>query len=137
VTTRRRRVRGTVVMTLAAGEGAFVAVSPTGYRVDAPLTLLTVTALRDPGLMLIGAASGALTFDLSEVPEVDSAGLALLIDWLASARSRSLTLRYAKPGRTLLALARLSEVEPLLTEGEPPPDETKPPAEPVNVEGQA
>jgi len=124
-------------MTLAAGEGAFVAVSPAVYRVEAALTLLTVTALRDPGLMLIGAASAELTFDLAEVPEVDSAGLALLIDWLASARVRSLKLRYAKPGRTLLALARLSEVEPLLTEGEPPPGETKPPAEPANAAGQA
>jgi phospholipid transport system transporter-binding protein len=137
VTTRRRRVRGTVVMTLAAGEGAFVAIAPALYSLEAPLTLLTVTALRNPGLTLIGAASDTLTFDLAAVPEVDSAGLALLIDWLASARSRSLKLRYAKPGRTLLALARLSEVEPLLTEGEPPPGETKPPAEPVNVEGQA
>jgi phospholipid transport system transporter-binding protein len=107
-------------MALAAGEGAFVALSPAVYRVEAPLTLLTVTALRDPGLTLIGAASGALTFDLAEVPEVDSAGLALLIDWLASARARSLKLRYAKPGKILLSLARLSEVEPLLTEVELP-----------------
>ena len=114
-------------MALAAGEGAFVALSPAVYRVEAPLTLLTVTALRDPGLTLIGAASGALTFDLAEVPEVDSAGLALLIDWLASARARSLKLRYAKPGRTLLALARLSEVEPLLAKIEQPPSESKPP----------
>lgn len=107
-------------MTLAVGEGAFVALAPSLYLVEAPLTLLTVTALRDPGLALIGAASDTLTFDLGTIPEVDSAGLALLIDWLASARARSLKLHYAKPGRTLLALARLSEVEPLLIEGEPP-----------------
>jgi ABC-type transporter Mla MlaB component len=124
-------------MSLAVGEGAFVAVAPAVYRLEAPLTLLTVTALRNPGLALIGAASDTLTFDLATVPEVDSAGLALLIDWLASARACSLKLRYAKPGRTLLALARLSEVEPLLSEGEPPPAEIKPPAEPVNVEGHA
>jgi len=48
------------------------------------------------------------------VPAVDSAGLALLIDWLAIARARSCQLHYEKPGATLLALARLSEVEPLL-----------------------
>jgi phospholipid transport system transporter-binding protein len=124
-------------MTLGAGEGAFVAVSPAVYRVEAPLTLLTVTALRDPGLTLIGAASDTLTFDLAAVPEVDSAGLALLIDWLASARARSLKLHYAKPGRTLLALARLSEVEALLIEGEPSPAEIEPPGEPVNVNGHA
>jgi phospholipid transport system transporter-binding protein len=108
-------------MTVAAARGVFVAVSPDAYRLEAPLTLLTVAALRDAGRALIGAASGALTIDLAAVPEVDSAGLALLIDWLASARSRGCQLRYVKPGKTLLALARLSEVEPLLTEVEPPP----------------
>ena len=124
-------------MTLALGEGAFVAVKPALYVLEAPLTLLTVTALRNPGLALIGAATDTLTFDLRTVPEVDSAGLALLIDWLASARARSLKLHYANPGRTLLALARLSEVEALLIEGEPPPAEIKPPAAPVNVERHA
>ena len=123
-----RRIRGTVVMTLAVGEGAFVALAPSLYLVEAPLTLLTVAALRDPGLALIGAASDTLTFDLGTVPEGDSAGLALLIDWLASAHARSLKLHYANPGRTLLALARLSEVEPLLIEGERPA-ERKSPAE--------
>jgi len=34
---------------------------------------------------------------------------------LATARARSCQLRYAKPAETLLSLARLSEVEQLLT----------------------
>jgi ABC-type transporter Mla MlaB component len=113
---RRLRVRGTVLMTAAAAEGVFVAVSPDVFRLEAPLTLLTAAALRNRGLTLIGAAGSTLTFDLGAVPEVDSAGLALLIDWLASATARSCQLRYVKPGKTLLALARLSEVEPLLIE---------------------
>jgi phospholipid transport system transporter-binding protein len=108
-------------MTVAAAQGVFVAESPDVYRLEAPLTLLTAAALRDAGLTLIGAASGTLTLDLGAVPEVDSAGLALLVDWLASARARGCQLRYVKPGKTLLALARLSEVEPLLTGVEPPP----------------
>jgi ABC-type transporter Mla MlaB component len=127
---RRLRVRGTVLMTAAAAEGVFVGVSPDVFRLEAPLTLLTVAALRSPGLTLIGAAGSTLTFDLGAVPEVDSAGLALLIDWLASATARCCQLRYVKPDKTLLALARLSEVEPLLIEvglqssqGEPPPAE--------------
>jgi ABC-type transporter Mla MlaB component len=127
---RRLRVRGTVLMTAAAAEGVFVVVSPDVFRLEAPLTLLTVAALRSPGLTLIGAAGSTLTFDLGAVPEVDSAGLALLIDWLASATARCRQLRYINPGKTLLALARLSEVEPLLIEvgvqssqGESPPAE--------------
>ena len=42
-------------------------------------------------------------------------GPALLIDLLAIARSRSCRLHYDKPAATLLALARLSEVEPLIS----------------------
>jgi ABC-type transporter Mla MlaB component len=116
LTLRRLRVRGTVLMTAAAAESVFIVVAPDVFRLEAPLTLLTVAALRSRGLTLIGAAGSTLTFDIGAVPEVDSAGLALLIDWLASATARCCQLRYVKPGKTLLALARLSEVEPLLIE---------------------
>jgi ABC-type transporter Mla MlaB component len=103
-------------MTESAARGAFVAVSQDVYRLEAPLTFATVAALRKPGLTLIAAASSGLTLDLAAVPAVDSAGLALLIDWLATARARSCQLHYAKPAETLLSLARLSEVEPLLSQ---------------------
>jgi phospholipid transport system transporter-binding protein len=103
-------------MAEAAAVGAFVAISADVYRLEAPLTFATVAALRKPGLTLIGSAKSGLTFDLEAVPAVDSAGLALLIDWLATARARSCQLRYAKPAATLLSLARLSEVEPLLSQ---------------------
>jgi phospholipid transport system transporter-binding protein len=94
---------------------AFVPIAADSYRLEAPLTFATVARLRNPGLALIASAGGALTFDLEPVPAVDSAGLALLIDWLAMARARSCHLRYAKPAATLLSLARLSEVEQLLS----------------------
>jgi phospholipid transport system transporter-binding protein len=99
----------------AHAHAAFAAIAADAYRLDAPLTFATVAALRKPGLALIASAGKTLTFDLEAVPAVDSAGLALLIDWLAMARARSCQLRYAKPGETLLSLARLSEVEPLLS----------------------
>jgi ABC-type transporter Mla MlaB component len=54
------------------------------------------------------------------VPLTDSAGLALLIDWLAEARSRQRTLRYLKVPEALSQLAKLSDVEELIT----PPAET-------------
>jgi phospholipid transport system transporter-binding protein len=103
------------LMTEAAAQAAFAAVSADAYRLEAPLTFATVAALRSPGLQLIAAAKTELTIDLEAVPQVDSAGLALLIDWLGTARARSCQLRYDKPGETLLSLARLSEVEPLLS----------------------
>jgi len=94
---------------------AFVAVSPGVYRLEAALTFASVPLLRDGGLELINSASDGLTLDLAAVSTVDSAGLALLIDWLAEARRRSRALKYAEAPSTLLSLARLSDVEKLIT----------------------
>jgi len=107
---------GSAILSQSAARHAFVALAADAYRLEAALTFATVAMLRKPGLALIAGAGGGLTFDLEAVPAVDSAGLALLIDWLASARARSCELHYAKPAQTLLSLARLSEVEPLLSQ---------------------
>jgi|ERR1022692_3850438 phospholipid transport system transporter-binding protein len=96
------------------GQQAFVAVSSGVYRLEAPLTFATVPVLRQPGLERIDAASGDVEFDLQRVAASDSAGLALLIDWLAEARVRQRRLRYMQASEALRALARLSEVESLI-----------------------
>ena len=101
-------------MSEVAGSGSLVSVSPGVFRLEAPLTFASVAALRKQGLNAIEAASDGLTIELNKVPAVDSAGLALLIDWLASARAKSRTLKYASPPETLLSLARLSEVDKLI-----------------------
>ncbi|HEY1726534.1 MAG TPA: STAS domain-containing protein [Steroidobacteraceae bacterium] len=101
----------------AAGEGGgtFVASGADTYRLESALSFATVPVVRPLGLALIAAARGrTLTFDLALVTAVDSAGLALLIDWLAVARAGDCQLRYSQPAETLLSLARLSEVESLL-----------------------
>jgi phospholipid transport system transporter-binding protein len=100
-----------------AAASAFVAVSSGLYRLEAPLTFASVAGLRDQGLKMIDSAPEGLTLDLQAVPTVDSAGLALLIDWLGEARSRSRRLKYVQPPNALLSLARLSEVERLIAEG--------------------
>jgi phospholipid transport system transporter-binding protein len=96
------------------GQAAFVEVSSGRFRLQASLTFATVTALYQPGRERIAAAAAELEFDLQGVAASDSAGLALLVDWLAEARARQCTLRYRQPPEGLLALARLSEVEPLI-----------------------
>ncbi len=85
------------------------------YGLATPLTFATVPGVRERGLALIGAAEAGLAIDLGAVPQVDSAGLALLVDWLAVARARGAQLRYTSASTELLALARLSEVESLIT----------------------
>ena len=85
-----------------------------GCRLQAPLLFSTVPALREQGVALISAAQEQLRMDLSAVTAADSAGLALLIDWLACARSAGTRLCYVRVPDALLALARLSDVAPLL-----------------------
>jgi phospholipid transport system transporter-binding protein len=95
-------------------EAAFVRLGTDAYRLEAALTFATVPALHARGLARIDAAGGELQFDLQQVSATDSAGLALLIDWLAAAKAHQRTLRYVQPPETLRALAKLSDVESLI-----------------------
>jgi phospholipid transport system transporter-binding protein len=85
------------------------------FRLSGAATLQSVAALRAVGLQAFAASSGAITLDLSALTRVDSAGLALLIDWLAWARSSSRELKFIALPDSLRALARLSDVEPFLS----------------------
>ncbi len=94
---------------------AFIADPDGGFRLQSALTFATVPALWRPGAERIAAAAdGDLQFDLQQVQAADSAGLALLIDWLAVARAQRRSLRYAQVPEALRALARLSDVAALL-----------------------
>jgi len=64
------------------------------------------------GLSLIDG--DACTIDLGKVTEGDSAGLAVLIEWLSAARVRGARLNYEKVPEQILAIARISDVQDLL-----------------------
>ena len=55
-----------------------------------------------------------LDVDLGGVGESDSAGLALLIEWLRGARQSQKEIRFANVPAQIEALARISEVEDLI-----------------------
>jgi phospholipid transport system transporter-binding protein len=55
-----------------------------------------------------------LEIDLGGVGESDSAGLALLIEWLRMARQQHKAIRFANVPAQIEALARISEVEDLI-----------------------
>ncbi len=88
--------------------------APGTYRLEGALSFATVSALRPRGLKLLQAPAGNITIDLSAVRAADSAGLALLIDWLAAARASHCTLCYVGAPAALLALAQLSDVAALI-----------------------
>jgi phospholipid transport system transporter-binding protein len=60
------------------------------------------------------APGKAWSIDLSGVTAGDSAGLAVLVEWLSAARARGATLRYEAVPAQILAIARISDLEALL-----------------------
>lgn len=83
-----------------------------------PLTFATARKARELGRQaLAGTAATGLEIDCRGVSAADSAGLAVLIDWLAAARAARRTLRYSGLPAGLAALARISEVQELLERG--------------------
>ena len=73
----------------------------------------TVGALLGEGSALIGSGQASV-IDLSGVTASDSAGLALMIEWLSVAREAGKPLHFEHIPLQLQQLARLSEVENLL-----------------------
>ena len=82
-------------------------------RVIGSLHFSTVRALLSAGVEAIKGGR-ADVIDLAGVTASDSAGLALLIEWLSVAKSAGRTLRFENIPCQLQQLARLSEVEELV-----------------------
>jgi phospholipid transport system transporter-binding protein len=90
--------------------------SVTGVSAVAPcgaLDFATVPGIWREVLGWLGAAP-AVTVDLQGVTRVDSAALAMIVDWIGAATTRNVQLTLRNPPPELLALARISDVAPLL-----------------------
>ena len=78
-------------------------------RVAGPLTFATVAAcLRDSAPLF--QPRQRLCFDLSDVTAVDSAALALLVEWLRVGRERGVQVEFAALPASLRSLAEVSEL---------------------------
>ena len=93
---------------------SFARQGPGRAAVSGALSFATVGGLLTPGAEFIRGGE-ADCIDLSGVQGADSAGLALLIEWLSLARLAGRPLRYDNVPAQLLQIATLCEVEPLLT----------------------
>lgn len=88
------------------------------YSAAGLLTFATARRARELGERLVKGADGAaLEIDCTGVTASDSAGLAVLIDWLGTAKHAGVRLRYSHLPAGLNALASISEVGELLTRG--------------------
>lgn len=65
------------------------------------------------------AALAAAEVDLARVGRVDSAGLALLLEWSVGRRATGRAIRYRNAPEAMRTLARIGEVEALLAEAGP------------------
>jgi phospholipid transport system transporter-binding protein len=91
-----------------------VQVAPNHLLVKGPLTFETARRAREVGERLIRVASDSLEVDCSGVNASDSAGLAVLIDWLATAKAAGRSVRFQNLPPGIQAAARISEVESIL-----------------------
>ena len=85
------------------------------FQVSGELCFDTVNALLAESQSTIFAHSTPLfELDLGAVSRADSAGLALLIQWMRMAHANNSEIRFHNLPQQLLAIARAGELEPLL-----------------------
>jgi phospholipid transport system transporter-binding protein len=101
----------------AAGAFQLQAGQPGRLSAAGPLTFATARQARAAGLSALAAAGSAVELDCSAINHADSAGLAVLIDWLGSAKRAGRSLRYQHLPEGLVALARISDLSELLARG--------------------
>ena len=102
---RQRPAEVTGFRIALAGEGRLA--------VSGPLDFATAAAALRAGLGLM-TGDRAWTIDLSGVTAGDSAGLAVLVEWMSAAHARGASVRYASVPAQIVAIARISDLEELL-----------------------
>lgn len=83
--------------------------------VDGELSFATARDARQIGLLVLDRSrADRLVVDCAAVSRADSAGLAVLLDWLAWGRRKSKSVSFDNLPDSLIAIARISEVDGLL-----------------------
>ena len=105
-------------MTDPAGNARVGISEPTSGRivVTGELTFASARDARQLGVLVLeSSGANSIVVDCGGVTRADSAGLAVLLDWLAWGRrkSRAVSLQNLPP--SLVAIARISEVDELLS----------------------
>jgi len=91
-------------------------VSDGRVTVTGDLTFASARDARQLGVLVLeGSRAQRIHIDCSGVTRADSAGLAVLLDWLAWGRRNSRTISLENLPASLVAIARISEVDGLLT----------------------
>jgi phospholipid transport system transporter-binding protein len=93
-------------------------ISPGRFAARGALTFANARSARNEGLSALHASSaGDLEVDCAGITHSDSAGLAVLLDWLAVVKREGRPLRFVNLPAGLMAVARISGVEEMLQKG--------------------
>jgi phospholipid transport system transporter-binding protein len=92
--------------------------SPGKFTASGPLTFATARRARESGLVAFEAAgAGEIKVDCSGITSSDSAGMTVLLDWLAIARRSGRSMHFGNLPEQVQAIARISDVLELLERG--------------------
>lgn len=92
--------------------------SPGRFAARGALTFANARRARSEGLQALRTSSARdLEVDCSGITHSDSAGLAVLLDWMAIMKREGRPLCFASLPSGLLAVARISGVEEMLQKG--------------------
>ena len=84
------------------------------FVLSGELTMQTVPTVARDSQSLLNTMSGDIKINLAKVVRADSAGLALLIDWLRTAQRNKFKLEFEHLPEQLKQIAKLSELHELL-----------------------
>ena len=104
--------------TTDAADFRLTAAAPGSLRAQGPLTFASARRACELGVQALAQATdGKLEVDCGGITVSDSAGLAVLLEWLAVAQRTRRSLHYTGLPQGLAALARISDVQELLERG--------------------
>jgi phospholipid transport system transporter-binding protein len=104
----------------APGAASFevVTTAPGRFAARGALTFTNARRARGEGLHALRTSTARdLEIDCAAIEHSDSAGLAVLLDWMAVMKREGRPLRFAHLPPGLLAVARISGVEEMLQKG--------------------
>lgn len=84
------------------------------YLIAGELNMQTVPELLEEVEEVLSRTQGEVCFDLQKVDRSDSAGLALLVEWMQYARQREQHLTFKNLPQQLYDIAKVSGLEELL-----------------------
>jgi phospholipid transport system transporter-binding protein len=84
------------------------------YEVQGELTMYSVPSLARDARTMLSRLQGNIRISFSGVERVDSAGLALMIDWMRVAHDGQFTVLFEHLPKQLQRIAKVSELQDLL-----------------------